>query len=236
MATTAWADPSPPRRPATDHYTRLAIALHWLIAAAILYNLASGLLRPVLPRGFFVFHVSSGLTILILSVFRVGWRLLHKPPPFLPMKRWESRLAHGVHVALYAAMLVLPFSGWALISSSPPAGSPGAALVTAERAAALPVGTPVPAPRKPAMFWNLVPVPLIAPINEMGRMPTGVAGQRTLHDRLESLHGLGGWIMLFLLVLHIGGALKHQFIDRMPELARMGVGRRERKHPETFGG
>jgi cytochrome b561 len=32
--------------------------------------------------------------------------------------------------------------------------------------------------------------------------------------------------MLVLLVLHIAGALKHQFVDRERELARMGIGRR----------
>ena len=34
--------------------------------------------------------------------------------------------------------------------------------------------------------------------------------------------------MLLLLFLHIGGALKHQLIDREPELARMGLGRGRR--------
>ena len=31
--------------------------------------------------------------------------------------------------------------------------------------------------------------------------------------------------LLALLVLHIAGALKHQFVDRQRELARMGIGR-----------
>lgn len=53
-------------------YANVAIALHWAIAALILYNLASGLLRPVLPRGFFAFHVSSGISILVLTLVLVG--------------------------------------------------------------------------------------------------------------------------------------------------------------------
>ena len=75
-------------------YSTVAIVLHWAIAALILYNLASGLLRPVLPRGFFVFHVSSGITILLLSVVRVVWRMTHRPPPMLQMHGWERRLAN----------------------------------------------------------------------------------------------------------------------------------------------
>lgn len=207
-------------RAAYRRYTHVAIALHWIIAAAIVYNLASGLLRPVLPGGFFVLHISSGLTILILSVARVVWRLTHKPPPFLPMKGWEAKAAHVVHFLLYAAMLLLPFSGWALISANPPAGSPGAAQVAAERAAQ---GRP---PRGPVMFWGIVPVPLIGPVNEIGRTPEGLPEQRALHERIETTHLIGGWIMLALFVLHVAGALKHQFLDREPELGRMGVGRR----------
>jgi cytochrome b561 len=218
---------------AYHRYTKVAIALHWIIAALILYNLTSGLLRGFLPRGFFQFHVSAGLTILILSVARVVWRLTHKPPPFLPMKTWEAKLAHGVHFLLYAAMLLLPFSGWALISSNPPAGSPGAAYVEAQRAQQ--PGAPggqggAPRRRGPTMFWGIVPVPLIGALNEIGRTPDGVPEQREVHERLETFHGFGGWVMLVLLLLHVGGAVKHHLVDHEPELGRMGVGRAPEQH------
>lgn len=229
MAQASW-NPESARR-----YTNVAIALHWLIALAIFYNLASGLLRPTLPRGFFVFHVSSGITILVLSIARVLWRVTHKPPPFLPMQGWERALAHGVHFLLYAAILVLPFSGWALVSANPPAGSPGAAYAEAERAAHQPPspagegkgGGAPPRRRGPTMVWGVFKLPLIAPVNAIGSTPEGVPQQRALHDRIETFHLYGGWVMLLLLVLHIGGALKHQFVDRERELARMGLGSTE---------
>jgi cytochrome b561 len=237
-------------------YSNVAIVLHWAIAAFILYNLASGLLRPVLPRGFFVFHVSSGVTILALSLVRVVWRLLHKAPEFLPMRAWERGLAHLVHILLYVAMLALPLSGWALVSANPPAGSPGAAWAAEHRPA--PPPTPVPAasdshaqggpagagegggkprkPRGPTMVWGLFKLPLIGPIHEIGREPDGVPHQRELHEQIEQVHLLGGWIMLALLVLHVGGALKHQFVDRERELARMGVGTAERRANQEGAG
>jgi cytochrome b561 len=217
-------------------YSRVAMWLHWLIAIAIFYNLASG---------FFIWHISSGITILALTVVRVGWRLTHKPPPFLPMKRWEANMAHIVHFLLYVGMVMLPFSGWALVSANPPAGSPGAAYADAQRAAKAavqeqikPLGTtvkitPAPggqgkgggaAPRKPIMVWNLFKLPLIGPVNEIGRTAEGVPEQRELHERVETVHLIGGWMLLVLLILHIGGALKHQFADREPELQRMGLG------------
>ncbi|MES2987784.1 MAG: cytochrome b/b6 domain-containing protein [Pseudomonadota bacterium] len=207
-------------------YTRVAIALHWAIAALVLYNLSSGLLREFLPRGFFTYHVSSGITILLLTVVRVVWRLTHKPPAFLPMKRWEANLAHGVHFLLYAAMVLIPLSGWALISSSPPVGSPGAAYAFEKQVArAQAEGRPAPKPRSPRMFWDLAPIPMIGPIAQMGSTAEGVPEQAELHEKIETAHKIGGWLMLLLLILHIGGALKHQFADRLPQLARMGLGR-----------
>jgi len=225
-------------------YTDVAIWLHWLIAAAIFYNLVSGLLRPVLPRGFFAFHISAGITILALSVVRVFWRLTHRPPPDLPMHAWERRLAHLVHFLVYAAMLALPLSGWALVSANPPVGSPGAAWAATHPAGPPPspafkpdarsAGGPAgegrgggqpPRPRGPTMIWGLVRLPPIAPINDLGRDAAGVPEQRALHERIETAHLIGGWLMLTLLLLHIAGALKHQFVDRERELRRMGIGR-----------
>lgn len=219
MARATW-DPAADRR-----YTRVAIALHWLIAVAILYNLASGLLGEYLPDGFFVFHISSGITILVLSVVRVIWRLTHRPPPMLPMAAWEKGLAHAVHFLLYAAMLIVPFSGWAMISANPPLGSPGADYALAQRTArAAAAGEPAPHPRGPTMVWGVIPLPPIGPISEIGRTPDRVAEQHDLHERIETFHLYGGWLMLGLFLLHVAGALKHQLVDRERELARMGLG------------
>lgn len=203
-------------------YSTVAIVLHWAIAVLILYNLASGLLRPVLPRGFFVLHVSSGITILLLSIVRVGWRLTHRPPPMLPMRHWERRLAGVIHPLLYVAMLLLPLSGWALVSAKPPPGSPGAAWAAANPTEpARKAGAATPRPRGPTMVWGIVQLPLIAPINRIGETATGVPEQRMLRERIETAHLLGAWAMFALLMLHLGGALKHQFIDRERQLARM---------------
>lgn len=224
MATATWRDRQDPG--VAQRYTRVAIALHWAIAALILYNLASGLLRGVLPRGFFAFHVSSGLTILALTLARIGWRLTHKPPPMLPMQAWERWLAHGVHLLLYGAMVFVPFTGWVMISANPPPDSAGAAYVGQQRAAeAAAKGEPAPAPRKPSMVWGLFPTPMIGPVADLGREPAGVAEQAAFHEKMEGVHETVALMLLFLLVLHIGGALKHQMLDRMPELARMGLGR-----------
>src|SRR6185312_3551583 len=77
-------------------YSKVAIILHWTIAILVLHNLVTGFFHDVLPRSWFQFHISSGVTILILTVIRIGWRLTHKPPPFLPMAKWEKWLANIV--------------------------------------------------------------------------------------------------------------------------------------------
>lgn len=231
MATiTGWERPST----TSLRYTNVAIALHWAIALLILYNLTSGLLHDSLPPGFFAFHVSSGITILALSVLRVVWRLTHRPPPFVAMAPWERGLAHAVHFLLYAAMLLVPLSGWAMISANPPAGSPGAAAAAAARAAKEAAVHPAGdgkgggmAPRKrgPTMIWGVVKLPMIAPVADIGRTPEGLPRQHALHERIETAHVLGAYLLLALFLLHVAGALKHQFVDRQRELARMGIGK-----------
>lgn len=208
-----------------SRYTNGAIVLHWAIAVLILFNLATGFFHHSVPRLAMVIHVSSGVTVLILSVVRIAWRLMHRPPPFAStMPAWERVLAHLVHFLLYVAMIALPLTGWAMISANPPPGSAGAVAAEAARAAAQPPGTPAPPKRQPPMFWFAVKLPLIKPLQEMGRNPEGLPAQKAKHRQLGELHELGGWILLALLVLHVAGALKHQLIDRQREFARMGIG------------
>jgi len=103
-----------------DRYTGGAIFLHWTIAALVLANLFIGLFHESLLEGMplMPLHKSIGVTVLALSVARLGWRLVHRPPP-LPeaMARWEKALAKGVHWVFYALLLALPLTGWAFSSN-----------------------------------------------------------------------------------------------------------------------
>ena len=47
------------------------------------------------------------------------------------------------------------------------------------------------------------------------------ATKETLHDRFGALHTWLGYALYALLAMHIGGALKHQWIDRKSVLKRM---------------
>lgn len=104
-----------------DRYSRGAIAFHWVTAALVLFNLWLGLFHDSLPREWKVMpvHKSVGVTILVLTLGRIAWRLTHKPPR-LPdlMPAWEKIAARASHYILYALLLILPLTGW-LLSSNP---------------------------------------------------------------------------------------------------------------------
>jgi cytochrome b561 len=104
-----------------DRYDSVAIALHWTIAALILANIPIGAfsdqIEGALGASPMWLHKSIGLTVLLLSLARLGWRLSHRPPPPL-MDGWRERLARAVHWAFYALIILVPLTGWMRSSSS----------------------------------------------------------------------------------------------------------------------
>jgi cytochrome b561 len=105
-------------------YTRVAIIFHWVIAIAILLQILGGWqmedLKGAEKFAAFQTHKSLGLTILILSIARLLWRIAN-PPPALPegMKGWEVFAAKLTHIGFYFLMIGIPLGGWVIISTSP---------------------------------------------------------------------------------------------------------------------
>lgn len=105
-------------------YTLPAQALHWLITLLIfgLFPLGlymSGLPLSVLKIELYAWHKWFGITVLLLVVLRILWRLTHRPPP-LPdsIPRWQQGAAALMHELLYLLILFIPLSGWALSSAA----------------------------------------------------------------------------------------------------------------------
>ncbi len=121
-------------------YTKTAVVLHWLIAISIFAMFALGwfmtdipkeaakqtsfdlfnwgvytwpVAEAVSPRNFYYnLHKSIGITIIVLVIIRVLWRITHKPPAVLASyKVWERKLAAGAHHLLYLLMIALPVTG-----------------------------------------------------------------------------------------------------------------------------
>src|ERR1700728_1303626 len=90
-------------------YSPLAQTFHWVIAGLII-------LQFTLARR--ARHKSVGMTILMLAVLRLLWRLGHPAPP-LPagMTRFERIAARGTHVAFYVLLFAMPLTGWTMSSA-----------------------------------------------------------------------------------------------------------------------
>jgi cytochrome b561 len=180
-----------------ERYTRVAIALHWLVAVLMVLNIVLILtverfpdewVRPAIDT-----HKSIGITVLGLVIVRILWRLTHRPPAMpTSFSRLERAAAHAVHGVLYLLMILLPLSGWMHDSAWKDAGT------------------------HPMQLFGLVPWPRIGWI--MSIEPTM---RETLHDVFGALHTWAGYVLYGAFALHVLGALKHQFMDGEKELQRM---------------
>lgn len=99
-------------------YTRVAVVLHWLLAAALLYQLALGWWMIGLPeeggvqRGWFNWHKSIGIVIGVVVLLRLSWRIAHPAPSHAMLPPWQRRAARLNHALLYVCMLLIPLSGY----------------------------------------------------------------------------------------------------------------------------
>jgi cytochrome b561 len=106
-----------------NRYSVVSLILHWLIAALILTQVllitAHEATEGLLSREFIQVHKAVGLSILLLTLGRIGWRIANPALP-LPdtMKRWEKILARATHILFYVFLLAMPLTGWAAVSAT----------------------------------------------------------------------------------------------------------------------
>ncbi|MDO8906290.1 cytochrome b [Hydrogenophaga sp.] len=174
----------------------LSVALHWLLALALVGMFALGLYMEGLPFSpqklkLYNWHKWAGVLVLTLSFARLMWRITHRPP-VLPlaveraMPAWQRFAHHATHGGLYLLFFAVPLLGWAYSSAA---------------------GFPI-------VVFGVLPLPDFVPVSE------GLA------DALKPLHKYAAYAMAAMVVLHVAGALKHHFIDRDGLLGRMAWGSR----------
>ena len=107
----------------STHYTATAKALHWGIAVLIFGMLGLGFYMTGLDLSptklqLFSWHKWAGVTVFMLVVVRLAWRVTHRPPA-LPahMPALERFAAHAGHHLLYVLMIAIPLSGWLMSSA-----------------------------------------------------------------------------------------------------------------------
>lgn len=113
-----------------SRYSAVSIILHWTIFVLIFANATFGGWMEEASEAdllqYYELHRSVGITILLLSLVRLGWRLTHAWPPFPDtMPQWERVLARTTHVTFYVLMIGAPLLGWAAASAG---GAPASAL------------------------------------------------------------------------------------------------------------
>jgi cytochrome b561 len=108
----------------TERWGPVSQAFHWTIVLLILVIAIAGLTMdelPKTPRYFWVYtlHKSLGITVLVLALLRIAWRLYAGAPLALTgTPRWQARIAALTHWMLYALILAMPLSGWLYDSAS----------------------------------------------------------------------------------------------------------------------
>lgn len=103
-------------------YSGVAMALHWLVAAAVIANwriaetaehAGSAEARSQIMGN----HFALGVLIFIAVILRFAWRKSKGvPPPQSGHADWERALAKLVHYLFYALLLVMPLAGWLAMS------------------------------------------------------------------------------------------------------------------------
>ena len=170
-----------------NRYSTVSLVLHWLIAALVVTQIgliwAHEATEGPISREFVTLHKSVGLSILVLTLVRLGWRIANPAIP-LPAEtpRWQKLLARGNHVLFYVLLLAMPLVGWAASSAA----------------------------GRDIVWFGLFNWPLLP-----------IGGGREMAGNLMDVHEAAAKLLIFLVVLHVIGALKHQFIDRDNVLHRM---------------
>lgn len=189
-------------------YGSVAMALHWIIALLIIGNVCSGFVfNEILgdndPLRFTLvqLHKPIGLTVLVLSLVRLAWRLVNKVPE-LPagMGPVMRILAHGSHYLFYILMIGIPLVGWAMVSSS---------------------RTGIP-----TSYFGLFQWPSIS---YFANLP--LAEKTHYRHMLSNLHAELAYGAAVLLVLHVAAALYHHHVRRDTVLKRMVPGTKVEKSP-----
>ena len=176
-------------------YSAVAMALHWLVAGLILANIwfgwRMGRMGGLARFETFQVHKSIGVTVLLLTALRVGWRIANPPPPpAVGLSRRERQASRAAHLTLYGLMIVLPLTGWVIVSAS--------------------------AYNLPTLLYGVVPWPHIGPVHDLA---PGV--RRVLEARAGLLHAYLAWSLAALAALHIAAALKHGLADGDAVMRRM---------------
>jgi cytochrome b561 len=170
-------------------YSNTAVTFHWitviLVLAQAYFGFTFALSEPGPARdGIFIWHKTTGVVILLLTLARLAYRLRNPPPPFPPeLPAWERFAAVWNHRLFYLLLIAMPIVGFIAVSG----------------------------------YANGPTTPLLGGI----QVPVIPGVSKETGDLAGEVHELSAYLLVFLILVHIGAALKHQFVDHWRGSARM---------------
>lgn len=109
-----------------NRYHSLSILLHWTVVLGLMFMFVSGLLMVNADISkadqykLFQIHKASGVIMLWAITLRIGVRLLTRSPSAVSELTNQQNLhAKLGHTLLYIALMIMPLSGWLMVSASP---------------------------------------------------------------------------------------------------------------------
>ncbi len=105
-----------------NRYSTVSLILHWLIAVLVLAQVLLITFREAshgpMARELLNVHKAVGMSILVLTLARILWRVFNPPIPLpVAMPGWEKLFARTTQVLFYVVLLALPLTGWAAMSA-----------------------------------------------------------------------------------------------------------------------
>lgn len=105
-----------------NRYSTVSLAFHWGLALLVLVQVllitAHEATEGPISREFVTVHKALGMSILLLTLGRIGWRLANPALPVPPgTPGWQKIAARTTHVLFYVLLIGLPLGGWAASSA-----------------------------------------------------------------------------------------------------------------------
>ena len=164
------------------------------------------------------------MALLIFAGFPLGLTMVDLPLSPDKLKLYSYHKWIGVTLLMLVAIRL----SWRLTHTPPPL--PASVAAWQRRASAIVHGL---------LYLLMIVIPLSGWLMSSAKgfqtvwfgvlpLPDLVGKDKALGDLLAEVHKVLNFTLLGLVVLHVGAALQHHFIERQPFLQRMGWGRKER--------
>ena len=185
----------------TENYGSIAKWLHWVTAALFLISYISVYYRhwfteEKTPENWTALqlHLSIGITIAVVVLLRIIWRMSEHMPDLEPGTKLEHLAAHVGHYALYAIMIIMPVTGY--------------------------IGTGVNT--EYFFMFDIPKFETTQLYSSLVNNWLGLTFKE-FEEPIDFIHKeiLGAWIVWLLILGHVSAALYHQFLKKDRTLYKM---------------